>query len=210
MTSRNLGYIIAIAALSALLAVSIFLNIFICSVLGISNGESFGQLLLAKELVTELGNLNTEQDSGVTQKPDTAVPDTTPPTMPEPEPDKDEPGVEQSLSYSNDFIKVEFLNQTTGLLGPALRFEVENRSDRVVTISFTDVYIDGYQASLSGGSCSELAIGKKAFVELTLWQSDWEDFTSWPQEISFIIKTIESDSYFTLDYNVFVLPINQR
>ncbi len=207
MTGRNLGYIIAIASLSALLAVSIFLNIFICSVLGISNGESFGQLLLAKELVTELDHLNTEQDSGVTQKPDTTVPGTTPPTTPEPEPDKDEPGVEQSLSYSNDFIKVEFLNQT---VGPALRFKVENCSDRVLNISFTDVYIDGYQATLSGGYCDELAVGKKAFVDLTLWQSDWEDFTPWPQEISFIIKTIESDSYFDLDYNVFVLPINQR
>lgn len=206
MTSRNLGYIIAIAALSALLAISIFLNIFICSVLGISNGESFGQLLLAKELVTELDNLNTEQDSGSVQEPGTIIPDTTPPTTSEP--DTDKPGVEQSLSYSNDFIKVEFIKQTTGLLGPTLRFEVENRSDRVVTISFTDVYIDGYQASLSGGYCDELAAGKKAFVELTLWQSDWEDFTSWPQEISFIIKTIESDSYFDLDYNVFVLPIN--
>jgi hypothetical protein len=208
MTGRNLGYIIAIASLSASLAVSIFLNIFICSVLGISNGESFGQLLLAKELVTELGHLNTEQDSGATQKPDTTVPSTTPPTTPEP--DEDKPGVEQSLSYSNDFIKVEFLNQTEGLLGPTLRFKVENCSDRVLNISFTDVYIDGYQASLSGGYCGELAVGKKAFVDLTLWQSDWEDFTSWPQEISFIIKTIESDSFFDLDYNVFVLPINQK
>ena len=200
-SDKSIGYIITISVLSAFLAISIFVNIFICAVLGIKNGETFKEVLLAQEVLASLGAIG-----------DTPDPDTNPTPQPEtstPETPVQKPGVTKEFSYNNDYVKIKFLKQEVILGEPVLKFEVENISDKTLTISFKEVYIDGYQATLSGVYCDNLDIGKKAIVSFNLWSVDYEDFTTWPSEVSFVIETQEYYSFLTLDYsNVFSLPIN--
>ena len=83
-------------------------------------------------------------------------------------------------------------------MGPSLKFYVENNTNQTLDICLTDIYIDGFKAELSGMYCSELGAGKKAYESLTLWESDYEDFSEFPSVIEFVIKIQDSASWNTL------------
>ena len=157
----QLAKTIIIMALAVLLVLSVSLNIFILTIFGIKDATSFKQVLLCKELLDSFNNTEIET-------PETE--DTTPEDTGVPDQDTEIPTA--SFTYSNDWIKVTQLKQTAGLMGPGIKFELENISTESVLISFREIYIDGYKADLSGLYCECLDPGMKAIEELTLWESD--------------------------------------
>ena len=194
----QLAKTIIIMALAVLLVLSVSLNIFILTIFGIKDATSFKQVLLCKELLDSFNNTEIET-------PETE--DTTPEDTGVPDQDTEIPTA--SFTYSNDWIKVTQLKQTAGLMGPGIKFELENISTESVLISFREIYIDGYKADLSGLYCECLDPGMKAIEELTLWESDWEDFTSKPQEVQFIIEVCDPNSLGTLEYSsVFTITLD--
>lgn len=184
----KLAKTIIIMVLAVLLALSVSLNIFILTIFGVKDVASFKQVLLCKELLDSFSNTEVEtQEAEDTAPEDTGVPD------------QDTEISTASFTYSNDWIKVIQLKQTAGLMGPGIKFELENISTESVLISFREIYIDGYKADLSGLYCECLDPGMKAIEELTLWESDWEDFTSKPREVQFIIEVCDPNSLGTLE-----------
>ena len=185
--------------ISVLLVLSVVLNIFILSVLGISNGESFRQVVMAKELATTSSSTETPEVAEATE-PSTEItaPETTPtePTTTT-EPDTAEtPDV--TPIYQDENVKITYVRQDENLFGLEYKFLVENTSDRPLTITFSDLYIDGFKVDLSGLYCENLAIGAKSVESMILYQSEWEDFTTSPDRVEFKIKLINPKSLLTI------------
>lgn len=67
-----------------------------------------------------------------------------------------------------------------------------------MTISFDDVYIDGFKVDLSGLYCDNLEIGGKSVETLHLYQQEWEDFTSEPSRVEFRVKLVNPKSLLTI------------
>jgi hypothetical protein len=137
--------------------------------------------------------------------PDVSTPEPTP-EVSIPEPDTEAPEQtpendstsEAEVFYQDEYVIIRKLKQETGLLGPTVVFSVENISTYPVLISFKDVYIDGYKADLSGLYCECLDPGMKAIEDFTIWESDYEDFTSKPKEVCFIIDIMDPHNYVSL------------
>ena len=194
---NDLGKLIAIFALSTLLTISLALNIFTYSFLGIHNMEDFKQVLLSKELLDAF----TKEDIAEDNTSDTVL-----------DSDEDNNQVEENdnnnietgttsigcitLAYKGIVIKE--IKTERSLLGKTITFLVENTTEESICVSFRDVYIDGYVAGLSGASVQDLKPGKKAYVGLTLWESDWEDFTDDPSTYEFTIVIYDPNNYATL------------
>lgn len=179
-TSAKLGKTIAIFILSALLVMSTFFNIFFLTVFGIKDVESFKRALLSKELLDGL--------TGTTEViPETDVDQNT------------SDATESKVVFSKGNIKITYIEQESGLLGPSFKFLIENNSTDSIYVSFTDVYVDGYLTDLSGGSTlSELAPSRKTFVSLTVWESDYEEFTDSPTNIDYTILIVNADTWETI------------
>jgi hypothetical protein len=180
----KLAKTIIIMILSVLLALSISLNIFILTIFGIKDLQSFKQVLLCKELL----------DSFTSMSGPEATPDVSTPGADTPEADAST----EEVFYQDEYVIIRKLKQETGLLGPTVVFSVENISTYPVLISFKDVYIDGYKADLSGLYCECLDPGMKAIEDFTLWKSDYEDFTSKPKEVRFIIDIMDPHNFVSL------------
>ena len=191
----KLAKTIIIMVLAVLLALSVSLNIFILTIFGVKDVASFKQVLLCKELLDSFSNTEVETQEAEDTVPEDTVPEDTG------VPDQDTEIPTASFTYANDWIKVIQLKQTAGLMGPGIKFELENISTESVLISFREIYIDGYKADLSGLYCECLDPGMKAIEEFTLWESDWEDFTSKPREVQFIIEVCDPKSLGTLEYS---------
>lgn len=180
----KLAKTIIIMILSVLLALSISLNIFILTILGIKDIQSFKQVLLCKELLDSFTSMNSPEA-----------------TLPEATPDVSTPEADASTEevfYQDEYVIIRKLKQENGLLGPTVVFLIENISTYPVLISFKDVYIDGYKADLSGLYCECLDPGMKAIEDFTIWESDYEDFTSKPKEVCFIIDIMDPHNYVSL------------
>ena len=190
--------IIMNCVMSVLLVLSIALNIFVLSVLGISNGESFKQTLLAKELLNAFSSTETTETTEpdvypnewfVTDDPNYSIENHNP---------NNEPTTTAPI-YQDENVKITYMKKEEDhLLGPVYKFVIENTSDRPLTVSFSDVYIDGFKVDLSGLYCEDLEAGAKAVSELTLYTSEWEDFTTNPKRVEFRVRLTNPKSLLTI------------
>ena len=190
---------IAIITLSVMLALSAALNIFIITIFEIKDVDSFKQVLLCRELIDSMGQLS---------DPDTAEPETSNTEKESetetPNTETEVPGVqikepnEEMIIYNEKGVKISYVAQELGLLGPSLKFFVENNTDQTLDVCLTDIYIDGFKADLSGMYCSELGAGKKAYESLTLYEFEYEDFSDFPSVIEFVVKIQDSTSWNTV------------
>lgn len=105
---------------------------------------------------------------------------------------------EPKAFYEDGTIKVTFVNSEDGPHGPVHQFKIENLGDKAVTVLFTDLYIDGHQVFHSGLTSEDIQPGTSTIGELYLLTEEWSQFTSTPDELSFVIKLIDPD--FSLDY----------
>lgn len=193
----KLAKTIAIMVLSVLLAFSLFFNIFIVTILEIKDVDSFKQVLLCRELFDSLNDLSdstAEEEPEDTTKPDDteleSIPDSTTPVV---------KPAEGKTIYNDNGVKIVYVEQELGLLGPSLKFYIENNSDQTLDISLTDVYIDGFKADFCGLTCSNLEAGKKAYESFAIWESDYEDFTEFPSVVQFVVEIKDSESWNTID-----------
>ena len=192
---------VALCATSALLTLSVFFNIFFLSIFGIHDGESFKQALLSKEILDSLVEVGGGNSDNTTDTPIVETPDTNEPTVDEPVVEVPTGLQEEQVVYDANGITITYLNQETSIFGPTFNFFVVNNSEYTLWVSATDVYIDGVQADLSGGGVSDIEPGKKAYLEFTLWKSDYEKFTNYPSEVEFDI-VIRDDSTWGELYSV--------
>lgn len=190
----KIGHVIAITVLAALLVMSIVFSIFAFVILDINDAESFRQTIICQEFMKSMSELSEDTSSDTDSEPPVVEPEDT-------IVDSDLPNatpVEPMVIYDANNVLVTYVDQELGLVGPTLKFYVENNCDRAITLEFTEVYIDGYIAELSGGICDSLAPGKKAYVSLTLWEVDYEDFTDFPETTEFVVRLIDPDSWYIL------------
>ena len=196
----KLAKTIIIMVLSVLLALSVSLNVFIFVIFGIKDAQSFKQVLLSKEILDNLTSMSVPEST-----PDVSTPESTPEVSipeldteaPEHAPESDSTS-ETEAFYQDEYVIIRKLRQETGLLGPTVVFSIENISTYPILVSFKDVYIDGYKADLSGLYCDCLDPGMKAIEAFTIWESDYEDFTSKPKEVHFIIDIMDPHDYVSL------------
>lgn len=190
--------IIMNCVMSVLLVLSIALNIFVLSVLGISNGESFKQALLAKELLNGFSSTETTETTEPDVHPDEWFVTDDPNYSIENYKPNNEPTTTAPI-YQDENVKITYMKKEEDhLLGPVYKFVIENTSDRPLTVSFSDVYIDGFKVDLSGLYCEDLEAGAKAVSELTLYTSDWEDFTTNPKRVEFRVRLTNPKSLLTI------------
>jgi hypothetical protein len=181
---------------SVLLVLSVALNIFIFSVFGIGTSEGFKQALLAKELITGLSSVEPDETVPEETKASDPVEETTPEVSTVPTENKDNSETSKVTPiYQDENVKITYMKKEEDhLLGPVYKFIIENTSDRPLTVSFSDVYIDGFKVDLSGLYCDDLEMGAKAVADLTLYQSEWEDFTTNPSRVEFRVRLINPKS----------------
>ncbi len=186
----KLAKTISIMVLSVLLALSISLNIFIFTIFEIKDIQTFKQVLMCKELLNSLSNLETPTEPDPV--PESTEPDSTPV---EPEPEDTE-----AFSFANAYVSVTELKQGAGLMGPTVTLKLENLSDEAIRISFIDLSIDGYasQYSSTGVYAEVLDSGMKAIRDISLWESDYEAFTSKPEAITFTIEVLDPNTFGTI------------
>ena len=184
--------IIILCVASSLVTLSVAFNIFFVSIFEIHNADSFKQVLLSKEILeglTNMGEAEAEPDSDVeTNNPTVDNPVDTPIGL-----------QEGQVVYSDNGITITYLNQETSVFGPQLNFYIVNNSEYTLWVSATNVYIDGVQADLSGGGVSDIESGKKAYLEFTIWESDYENFTNDPSEVEFDLVVRDDSTWDELD-----------
>jgi hypothetical protein len=191
---------ILLCAVSSIMTLSIFFNLFFLSMFGAWTPESFKKALLGKELLDAFTNVEQEvetpTDTPIVKVPDTDVPDTESNTDTEVETPESGFGLQENeVVYSENGITITYLKQESSLFGPSFKFCVTNNSNEVLWVSATNVYIDDVQADVSGGSASDIEIGKKAFFDLILLESEYEDFTEYPTKVEFDIKIYDDDTW---------------
>ena len=174
----KLAKTITIITLAVLLAISMFFNIFITSMLEIKDVKSFKQVLLCRELVKSM-NQSSEDTTAKNETVDTSN------TLP----------VDASTIYNENGVKIMLVEQELGLLGPSLKFYIENNTNKTLDVRLTDVYIDGFKADYSSLYCDNLGAGKKAYDSLTMWESDFEEYTEFPSVVQFVVMIQDSESW---------------
>jgi hypothetical protein len=100
-----------------------------------------------------------------------------------------------SVIYNENGVKIMLVEQELDLMGPSLKFYIENNTDKTLDIRLTDVYIDGFKADYSSLYCDNLGAGKKAYNTLFIWESDFEEYTEFPSVVQFIVMIQDSDSW---------------
>lgn len=197
---------VALCATSALLTLSVFFNIFFLTVFEIHDADSFKQALLSKEILDGFINIETPEDKPETNNPTIDNPTVETPTSDVNEPEPEVPSVDESFGlqegqvvYNDNGITITYLNQETSVFGPQFNFYIVNNSEYTLWVSCTDVYIDGVQADLSSGGVSDIESGKKAYLEFTIWESDYENFTNDPSEVEFNLVVRDDSNWDELD-----------
>ena len=175
---------IVIMVLSVMLTLTLAFNIFILTIFEIKDVKSFKQVLLCRELVDSMNPLDQSPTEDTDSLPDTSI------KIPEDTSATNDIPTEAKVVYNANNIKITYIKQEEGLLGPSLKFYIENNSDHAVDINFTNVFINDWLSDMSGGYCSELASGKRAYASLTLWESDYSEFTDKPEKIEFTINIV--------------------
>ena len=175
----KLAKTIIIAVLAVLLAISVALNM----------------ILLCKELLSSLDGYRigaskdiSEVDTAATRNTGTVNPGTS------------EPSPCGSIIYEDTWIRVKEVKQDIGTRGPIIVVEIENIASETVGVSFRNLSIDGYvtQYSYTGVYREILDPGIKAIRNILLWESDYESFTTKPEQITFDIDLINPASFGTI------------
>ena len=186
--------IIILCVVSSLLTLSMFFNIFFLTIFGAWTPDGFKKALLGTETVHTSEEVETPTDDPVVEVPDTTLPDTDLDT--EVEVPDDSFGIKEGeVVYSENGITITYMKQEEGLLGPRFKFFVENNYSHTIYVAVRNVYIDGILAELSGGSQSDIEVGKKAFLEINLWSSDYEEYTDYPTKVEFDLLIMHEDNW---------------
>lgn len=189
---------IIICVLSCLLTLSVSLNIFTYTIFGIHDVESFKQVLFSKEILdsfTSVGNGSEDtSDDAITDSSNDGSKSDQTPEQQEPEVDTNKL-TKGDIIFDEGNILITFVEQSEGLLGPQFKFCVENKTSKSINVSFTDLYIDGFMAEVSGGSIQQLESGKKAFIDVTIWEMEYEDFTNDPEQVEYIIRIWDPETW---------------
>ena len=172
---------IVIIVLAVLLTLSLSLNVFILTIFEISDVESFKQVLFCRELLESLQQ--------------TAIPE--PEEDPDLELDSEFTQDEARVIYDENNVRVTFIKQKAGLVGPSLVLSIENTGTKTIDVDFTNVFINDWRADLSGCYCSSLDGGGKAIETLTLWESDYEDIADRPEKVEFTLLITEYTEHST-------------
>lgn len=207
----KLAKTISIIVLAVLLSFSLFFNVFFISILNIGTVKSFKQLLLHNEIINGVFKWNTEdtvkpEDNTTVERPDED--NKTDNDLEDSEPDNSEKPVVDikpsslTVLYSANGVKITY----TGKIETSTIFEdieleviIENTGDEAVTISFRDIFIDGYMSNFSSCYCDNLKPGKKAIEIFKLDSSDFEKFTDSPSVVEFVIHISNTETWGEID-----------
>lgn len=207
----KLAKTISIIVLAVLLSFSLFFNVFFISILNIGTVKSFKQLLLHNEIINGVLKWNTEdtvkpEDNTTVERPDED--NKTDNDSEGSEPDNSEKPVvdikpsSSTVLYSANGVKITY----TGKIETSTIFEdieleviIENTGDEAVTISFRDIFIDGYMSNFSSCYCDNLKPGKKAIEIFKLDSSDFEKFTDFPSVVEFVIHISNTETWGEID-----------
>lgn len=194
---------IMVVAISILLVLSVALNIFVFTIFEINDTESFKQVLLCRELVESLNQLsNPTVDTTVDETTDEIVSDSAnTEAEPETEPETEAPvetATKNSIIYEDSNVKITYVKQELSLLGPTLKFCVENKTTEAIDVSFNDVYIDGYMVDFCSIYVNALAGNRQSFENLYIYESDYKDFTAFPSMVEFTIKVKDTETWYDL------------
>lgn len=102
--------------------------------------------------------------------------------------------------YEDNNIKVTYLQTEDSPAGIVHNFEVENLSDKTLTVVFTDMYVNGHPVYSSGLTCEKLFPGTTVTEELVLLDKEYELSTVSEYDISFVVKLVNAKSCLDL-YN---------
>jgi hypothetical protein len=197
---------IVLCAVSALLTISIFFNIFFVNIFEIHDSDSFKQALLSKEILDEFINIEDTDDNTDTDV-EIDSPITTPSTDKEEDNITDNPQTDNNqvienkplqkneIVFDQEDVTITFVKQESGLYGKSFVFLIKNNSDIEVSVSFTDVYLDDLLLEMSGGSTWGVAPGKTATIELSLLEYEYEEFITNPKKVEYAIKLWDADTY---------------
>lgn len=203
---------ITLCAVSALLTISIFFNIFFVNVFEIHDSDSFKQALLSKEILDVFIDIEDTNDSTNTDV-EIDSPTTTPSTDNNEDNTEDENNItnnpqtddnqvvenkplqKNEIVFDQENVTITFVKQESGLYGISFVFLIKNNSDIEVSVSFTDVYLDDLLLEMSGGSTWGVAPGKTATIELSLLEYEYEEFITNPKKVEYAIKLWDADTY---------------
>ena len=209
MTKKQIKQLIAVTSISVMLVLSMALNIFMFSIFEIKDAASFKQALLCKELLNSLNQLSTSEPTYDEQTEVSTNSTYNNGSTTEPAPSINN-SVINEVKYEDEYVKVTYVKQELSILGPTLKFNVENKTTDALDISFTNVHIDGYKVDLCGAYANALEGGKKTFETLYLYESYYEDFTSFPSVVEFTIKVQDSGTWYDLaESQVITININK-
>ena len=186
---------VVITLLAMSLVVSFACNKFVLNVLNITDVESFRDAIIAQELVESL-----RQSSGTDTNTNINTPNTDTSTNTDSEvPDINKPTVESvpgdTVIYEDSYAKITYVKQESSIFGPTIKFLVESKATKAIDVSFTNVHIDGFMADLCGIYVHNLEPEKKSFETLYIYESDYEDFTSFPSVIEFNIIIRDAETW---------------
>lgn len=178
-----LNYIIAI-----LLLLSVVINIFVISALGIHDMNTLREAILAKELMAKLSCI---ESNGIDFK------DVNPTPRPAVDP-----------IYEDEYVRVTYLRYEEDLLSRNYKFLIENLSNISIIVVFDEVCIDGFKVELSGLHCDNLAGGINTIEYFKLYRYEWEEFTSNPNRANFRVRVIDANDFSILHETVGKLNFN--
>jgi hypothetical protein len=158
--------------------------------LEIKDLKSFKQVMLCREIVS---SMNQSSGNTVDTYPETSTLEI--PNQETTKPITNKVPTDASVIYNENGVKIMLVEQELGLMGPSLKFYIENNTDKTLDIRLTDVYIDGFKAAYSSLYCDNLGAGKKAYNTLSIWESDFEEYTEFPSVVQFIVMIQDSDSW---------------
>jgi hypothetical protein len=98
------------------------------------------------------------------------------------------------LVYDDTNIKVTYVSTQKIDEGIVHNFKIENLTKKTLTISFTDIIINGTKVYISGLTCENLLPETDTVEEFVLYEKDWNSFTENPSDISFKIELVNSKS----------------
>lgn len=98
------------------------------------------------------------------------------------------------LVYDDTNIKVTYVSTQKMDEGIVHNFKIENLTKKTLTVSFTDIIINGTRVYISGLTCENLLPETDTVEEFVLYEKDWNSFTENPSDISFKIELVNSKS----------------
>lgn len=98
------------------------------------------------------------------------------------------------LVYDDTNIKVTYVSTQKIDEGIVHNFKIENLTKKTLTVSFTDIIINGTKVYISGLTCENLLPETDTVEEFVLYEKDWNSFTENPSDISFKIELVNSKS----------------